>query len=746
MKRTLIRLYLIIFFSAFCFVSYIHAQELTINTKDKTIEFTNGDKVLIRIDSICFNFHSPDRMELISRDERSALVQLTYLHVSEDDSSNVYKDREVRIKLTSNGATWHIEADASWAGNFSVHLADLNDHYYGVQEKNYPDNQLSPDLRGNTVNVAVDGENYRYSENFASAWSAFFFDNMGYASFFDTFSEGEYKFACQGSTELTHFTSGLDWYLFFGKDGNHILESYYRVIGKPKYIPVWACGPIVWRDDAKGGKDQVLNDVKSYTNLHIPITGLMIDRPYSDGSNEWSKMNFNRKFAHPEQWIKTLNDEYNINLLTWVAPMTFSDRDFPGLIPGHLDYMDLTNPDAVREFGNRLKTGQYEFGVKGHKMDRADEYFPHFEPWYDNSSYWLHKNKYIWLYAKTVDSFLTNSWGRDQFNFARAGFHRCQPYLSAIWGGDARSNWDGLAGNLANAVRTSFMGFPDWGSDVGGYLGKTGTIPDDLYIRWLQWGVWTGLFEIKYDGAGGNGTDRAPWHCSAKVLNAFKKSCDERMELIPYIYSALNTASVNGTLMKPLVMMYPDDTATYQMWDEYLFSNDFLVAPVTSPVTQRDVYFPHGNWISYNNPEKRIHGGRTLPVKCSLDQIPVYVKDGAVFVTGNMKTGNNTKWVREETSFVLNAFISKNTTSSSYDFVDMYDSDKIKHIQMDTGAEGTIIHSDPFSRDIAIRVFMPETSFHLILNGNEIPVKYQNGRLKDIQVKKGEVINLAVTF
>ena len=137
-------------------------------------------------------------------------------------------------------------------------------------------------------------------------------------------------------------------------------------------------------------------------------------------------------------------------------------------------------------------------------MDRADEAFPGTARWYDKVGESETRNKYVYLFTKVFHQFLTKAHGKDQFNFARAAFHRSQPYLSAVWGGDVRNNWMGLAGNQANAMRSGFMGFPVWGTDVGGYLGE-GRIDELLYMRWLQWGAWNGMFSVKIDGAGGSG-------------------------------------------------------------------------------------------------------------------------------------------------------------------------------------------------------------------------------------------------
>ena len=191
-------------------------------------------------------------------------------------------------------------------------------------------NERNPDLRGKVVDVDVLGDANQYHENYASAWSAFYMSSNGYSSFFDSFAKGQYRFAINGTTELYHRTGKLDWYLFYGPTGDEILKSYYSLIGNPKYIPIWACGPIIWRDEDKNGKKDVLDDAQKMTDLKIPLTALMVDRPYSNGAHEWSKMDFNEKFSNPKEWIGELNNKYNLQFLTWVGPLTMADKNFPG--------------------------------------------------------------------------------------------------------------------------------------------------------------------------------------------------------------------------------------------------------------------------------------------------------------------------------------------------------------------------------------------------------------------------------
>jgi len=75
--------------------------------------------------------------------------------------------------------------------------------------------------------------------------------------------------------------------------------------------------------------------------------------------------------------------------------------------------------------------------------------------------------------------------------------------------------------------------------------------------------------------------------------------------------------------------MHQDDRNAREATDEYYFGPDLLVAPVLSPVTQRAVYLPEGNWIDHWT--GRCVGGRqTIAVDAPLDRIPLFVREGAV--------------------------------------------------------------------------------------------------------------------
>ncbi len=649
------------------------------------IVLARNAKPIMEIDSIQFNFISPSSMKVKQQSAESIELALLYRNVPDPGKVNTAKDYTVYLSIDKIDDGWHVYAHPRWAHDVSIFLKDLHGHYFGIRENLVPDNHKSPDITGSVQSFDVKGEDTRYHENYASAWSAFFYNSLGYASFFHTFAEGQYKFAINGVTEIYHRTGNLNWYIFTGTNGDEIMKSYYSVIGAPKYVPAWACGVSIWRDEDKNGKEDILNDAKEMTALKIPIMSIMVDRPYSNGINGWSKMDFSPKFSDPGEWIHKLNSDYGLRFMSWVAPCTFGDTAIIRPMPGDHGYIDLSDPKSVSEFDNALTKNIYDYGVQGNKMDRADEAFPIEQAWHDKIAPWERRNKYIYLYAKVMDSVLTAKWGRDNFNYARAGMQGAQKYLSALWGGDSRASWDGLACSVANAMRVGFIGFPDWGSDVGGYLGNAGMEPEELFSRWLQFGTWSGLFEIKLDGAGGQGKDRAPWHYGKTLQANFRRACEERMALAPYVYSQLNTSDVNGVLMKPLAYEYPGDHRTYDIWNEYLFGNSFLVAPVTDPgQPTRDIYLPAGTWCDWYSPSRAYAGEKTYTCVLSEKHIPVFVRQNAIFVTGeNWLTGNSVKWNGDtKPSLIINAFPGDSDFTSSFTYVDRFAGDSLKEISI----------------------------------------------------------------
>lgn len=83
--------------------------------------------------------------------------------------------------------------------------------------------------------------------------------------------------------------------------------------------------------------------------------------------------------------------------------------------------------------------------------------------------------------------------------------------------------------------------------------------------------------------------------------------------------------------MRGLFYGFPDDEATADVADEYLFGPDLLVAPVTEPgARERGVYLPGDGTVSWTDLRdgRRYPGGTTVTAAAPLDSVPVFARNG----------------------------------------------------------------------------------------------------------------------
>ncbi len=694
-----------------------------------SVDIFSKNKKIVALNNVRFNDTSAISWKISNINENSLSLSGEFpAHVDFYNPVTNTQQRTATLTLSKISGGFRINAEPNWGRSVTLDFGYLGDHFFGLSEPLQPEGQLSPDLTGSSINVDINSEDAYLHENYATAYSAFYISSFGYGAFFDSFARGRYDLAINGKNRITHDTGKLDWYVFPGDDGVAIQRTYFSLIGAPKYVPAWGLGPMGWRDQNNGGAAEILSDVKKMRELKIPFTSWFVDRPYSDGAHAWSKMNFNSLFSNPEQWINQLRNQEGIEFMTWTATATFNDYTVAKHLPGKFSYLDLSDSKTVNVFQKALAEKQHAFGVKGHKMDRADEVFPVAEDWADASvTIPSRRNQYSYLMAKVHDEALRKKWGDDQMTFARSAYQRSQPYLSAIWGGDPRTSWEGLQSNFANAMRSSFMGFPVWGTDVGGYQGD-GYIPEDLYIRWMQAGSMSGLFEIKLDGAGGAGRDRMPWQYDEKFQALFRKICEERMQFLPYLYSLANTSATKGALMQPLAYRHLQDKNTYAIFDQFYLGNAILVAPVMHAGTKRSLYLPKGKWIDFNNTAMRYEGGKTLEINAPLDTLPRYISENSIFVQGDVYKGSNRNWDSQSSHLTIVASPAQGNGETQFTYVDLLDSNTQKVINMTREKKCIDINVPGLKHAAGLNVLLEKSPKAVTLNGKNITWKFDDIR------------------
>jgi alpha-glucosidase len=169
----------------------------------------------------------------------------------------------------------------------------------------------------------------------------------------------------------------------------------------------------------------------------------------------------------------------------------------------------------------------------------------------------------------------------------------------------------------------SGMGFT--GSDIGGFAEQpTG----ELYARWIQLGVFHPFCRTHSSGDHG---EQEPWAFDEEVVHVTRKFVELRYQLLPYLYTMFWQYAEEGIpMLKPIVYYDQEDIQTHYRTDEFIFGNQILVCPILEPNSLgRRMYVPKGNWYNYWTKEL-ITGGKETWVDTHFDEIPMFIKEGAI--------------------------------------------------------------------------------------------------------------------
>jgi alpha-D-xyloside xylohydrolase len=105
---------------------------------------------------------------------------------------------------------------------------------------------------------------------------------------------------------------------------------------------------------------------------------------------------------------------------------------------------------------------------------------------------------------------------------------------------------------------------------------------------------------------------------------------------MPYIYSlAGNTYQHDYTIMRGLMMDFPEDLKASNLNDAYMFGPSLLINPVFKyKARDRNVYLPSGQgWYDLYS-GKYYKGGQQINADAPYEKMPVFVKEGSILPTG----------------------------------------------------------------------------------------------------------------
>jgi alpha-D-xyloside xylohydrolase len=471
----------------------------------------------------------------------------------------------------------------------------------------------------------------------------------GYALFFDMTAPLYYDLGQRSTAawQVTVRADHLRMYLIAGETVAKQLYGYHRLTGAPVVPPAWSFGLWMSRWGYRN-RDELMAVARRLRAEQVPCDVLHLD-PYwlhfhqgHQGDLEWDE----GAFPDPKGMIEELR-QMGFRLSLWQSPYIptesgmyregerqgFLVKDAKGQpvlvrefsVPSAA--VDFTNPGAVAWFQEKNRR-LLEMGVAVMKTDFAED-LPEDAVAFDGTPVEQLHNFYPLLYQKAVFEVTAQAHGRGLV-WARSGYAGSQRY-PVQWGGDPGCTFADMAASLRGALSWILSGMAFASFDMGGFFGiprVTDPPSPELYIRWSQMGLF-----FSHARAHGHTAPREPWAYGERALEIFRRYARLRYRLLPYIYSAALRAAEGIPLVRPLVFDYPNDPATWQIDDEYLFAHDFLVAPMFEPEGERTVYLTEGRWFDYWD-DRAFEGPRSLRYSATLDRLPLFVKAGAVIAVG----------------------------------------------------------------------------------------------------------------
>lgn len=496
--------------------------------------------------------------------------------------------------------------------------------------------------------------------------------NAGYIAFFhnDPLPDGDRK--------SIWFTSdigqGKNYWFVPGRDMDDVIAGYRRLTGKAEMMPKWAYG--FWQSRQRyETAAELVGVVEKYRQLQIPIDNVVLDWRYWR-DEDWGSHKFDAsRFPDPKAMVDrthALKTNFMISVWPKFYPTTdnFKELDSKGamyqgnLVAGNRDWVgagfqssfyDPYSSEGRRTFWRQVEDRLAKIGIDAW--------------WADASEPDLHSNlsivqriqtmgptaigpaaEFFNSYALMNAQAFYDGWTKFKpdvrpFLLTRSGFGGLQRYGAAIWSGDVASRWFDLRAQISGGVNASMSGIPNWTHDIGGFAledrfsTKTPKAADleewrELNLRWFQFGAFSPLFrshgEYPYREIYEISPEGSPMRASMLWYDRL------RYRLMPYIYTlGADTYMKDGSIMRGLVMDYPDDGKVQAIDDQYLFGDAFLVAPITEhKARQRSVYFPGTTrWYDFST-GRAYRGGTAATVSAPFERMPLFVRGGAIVPMG----------------------------------------------------------------------------------------------------------------
>lgn len=552
---------------------------------------------------------------------------------------------------------FHWEENTLYGGSIvkMSKVVQEGEHFYGMGDKT-----MHLNLRGRRVsNWAMDTYGFKKDEDPIYKCIPFYTaiqSDVAYGVFFDNTFKSHFDFGSERRSVSSFWAEGgeMNYYFINGPELIDVTRRYSHLTGVPELPPLWALGyqQCKWSYYPEQKVKEITNKMRA---LKIPCDAFYFDIDYMEGFRcfTWDK----EKFPDPKRLVGELREK-GYKTVVIIDPGIKVDDEYAvfneakennyfcrradgpymkGKVwPGECYFPDFTNPKVRKWWSGLFEELIGDIGVSGVWNDMNEpalfeidgKTFPNdVRHDYDNNpcSHRKAHNIYGMQMARaTYKGVKKYGNGKRPLIITRSAYAGTQRYASG-WTGDNIASWEHLWIANMQCQRLSISGYSFVGSDVGGFIDHPSP---ELYVRWIQLAVFHPFFRTHSSGDHG---DQEPWSFGELALNIVRKYIELRYQILPYIYTTFYQYVSEGTpMLRPISIYDQRDNDTLYRVDEFLHGDHLLICPVLEPnAKSRYVYLPKGRWYDFWTDVPH-DGKKEIMADAALDQIPIYVKEGAV--------------------------------------------------------------------------------------------------------------------
>ena len=488
----------------------------------------------------------------------------------------------------------------------------------------------------------------------------FMVSSLGYGMLWNNPAVGRVTFGKNYTEWIAESTTQMDYWVTAKDTPKDILKSYTDVTGRAPAFPedlmgLWQC-KLRYRT-----QDEVLEVARAYKDKGIKIDQIVIDFFHWTVQGDWK---FDTKYwPDPKSMVDELHSMgIKVIVSVWPSVDRKSENFGPMMERGLLirtergaaqtyDYqgdcveIDPFNPETRKYVWEVCKKNYYDFGIDAFWLDNSEPDYGVYD--FENYRYFDMSalecsNMYPQMYSRIFFDPMSKD-KKDVVNLLRCGWAGSQKYGNVIWSGDVPSTFEALSDQIKCGLNMGIAGIPWWTTDIGGFMTDDVNDPNfrELLIRWYQFAVYSAVFRMHgdrgpynipplddRDWGGGylhTGQPNELWSYGEDNFAIMKKYYDIRVEMHDYIKKLYDEASTDGSpLIRPMFYEFPDDEECWNLDDQYMFGDEYLIAPILKlGEVKREVYLPAGKWQLTSTGEV-FEGKKRVSVDAPIEYMPVF--------------------------------------------------------------------------------------------------------------------------